>query len=357
MADFTDCELGDVRVGQRVALSFRKRYTDKERSFSGYFWKAVPLRGTGEGLERAAIRFDDRVAIVTGAGGGLGRMYALELAKRGARVVVNDFGGGKDGSGGGAGPADRVVDEIRASGGEAVASYESVGSEEGGRRIVEKAIETFGRVDILINNAGILRDKTLVKTEPADWDAVMEAHLKGAYNVTRPAFVKMREGGYGRIVFTSSAAGLYGNFGQTNYSAAKMGLVGFMNTLKLEGEKHNIKVNTITPIAGTRLTEGVLPEELFARMKPEFVAPMVLYLCAEQCPVSGSVYNAGMGFFNRAAIVTGPGCMIGDGMQPPPVEEVAANMDKIKSLEGCQEYPNAMAAYAPMIEAVGKAGA
>jgi NAD(P)-dependent dehydrogenase (short-subunit alcohol dehydrogenase family)/acyl dehydratase len=303
---------------------------------------------------RGSIRFDDRVAIVTGAGGGLGRMYALELARRGARVVVNDFGGGKDGSGGDAGPADRVVDEIRSLGGEAVASYESVASEEGGRRIVEKAVESFGRVDILINNAGILRDKTLVKTEPADWDAVMEVHLKGAYNVTRPAFVKMREGGYGRIVFTSSAAGLYGNFGQTNYSAAKMGVVGFMNTLKLEGEKHNIKVNTITPIAGTRLTEGVLPEDLFARLKPEFVAPMVLYLCAEQCPVSGSVYNAGMGIFNRAAIVTGLGCTIGNGERPPTVEEVADNMDRIKSLEGCREYPNAMAAYSPMMETVSK---
>jgi NAD(P)-dependent dehydrogenase (short-subunit alcohol dehydrogenase family)/acyl dehydratase/putative sterol carrier protein len=302
---------------------------------------------------RGMIRFDGRVAIVTGAGGGLGRAYALELAGRGARVLVNDFGGGKDGAGqGGKGPADRVVDEIRASGGEAAASYESVASAEGGRRIVEKAIETFGRVDILINNAGILRDKTLAKIEPGDWDAVMDVHLKGAYNVTRSAFLKMREGGYGRIVFTSSAAGLYGNFGQTNYSAAKLGLVGFMNTLKLEGEKHNIKVNTIVPLAGTRLTEGVLPEEFFERLKPEFVAPMVLYLCAEGCEENGMIFNAGAGVFSRTALVTGPGTLIGSAKSPVAVEEIQRNWKAINNLEGAREYPNAVAAYAAMMEAV-----
>jgi len=186
------------------------------------------------------IRFEGRVAIVTGAGAGLGRVYALELAKRGAKVVVNDFGGARDGTGGSKAAADKVVEEIKALGGEAVASYESVATPEGGEAIVRKAVESFGRVDILINNAGILRDRTLVKMEPETWDAVLDVHLKGAYNVTRPAFVKMREQGYGRIVMTTSAAGLYGNFGQTNYSAAKMGLVGMMNTLKLEGERHGL---------------------------------------------------------------------------------------------------------------------
>jgi len=179
----------------------------------------------------------------------------------------------------------------------------------------------------------------------------MDVHLKGAYNVTRPAFIKMRENGYGRIVLTSSAAGLYGNFGQTNYSAAKMGLVGFMNTLKLEGEKHNIKVNTVAPVAGTRLTEDVLPPDLFEKLTPEFVAPLMLYLCSEQCPVNGAIYNAGMGYFNRVAFLTGPGGVIGDGKEVPTPEAVAANMEDIKSLEGAEEFPNATAAFGPMLDA------
>jgi NAD(P)-dependent dehydrogenase (short-subunit alcohol dehydrogenase family)/acyl dehydratase/putative sterol carrier protein len=300
---------------------------------------------------QGGIRFDGRVAVVTGAGAGLGRAYALELAGRGARVVVNDLGGSRDGQGGNRGAADRVVEEIKALGGEAVASYDSVSTPEGGEAIVRTALETFGKLDILINNAGILRDKTLVKMEPENWDAVMDVHLKGAYNVTRPALVKMRENRYGRIVFTSSAAGLYGNFGQTNYSAAKMGLVGFMNTLKLEGEKHNIKVNTVAPIAGTRLTEDVLPPEVFAKLKPEFVTPLVLYLSSEPCPVSGHIYNAGMGYFNRVAVLTGPGTVLGDGKEAPSPEAVAAEMDRIRSLDGAREFPNATAAFGPLLEA------
>ncbi len=352
-ADFTDCELGDVRVGQPVTLSFRKRYTDKERGFTGYFWKAVPVQGWTPPKEEPVIRFDGRVAIVTGAGGGLGRVYALELAKRGAKVVVNDLGGAKDGSGEGARrAADGVVEEIKAMGGEAVASYESVSTTEGGEAIVEGAVKAYGRVDLVINNAGILRDRTFAKMEPESWDAVMSVHLRGVYNVTRPAFVKMREQGYGRIVLTSSAAGLYGNFGQTNYSAAKMGLVGLMNTLKLEGEKHDIKVNTVVPIAGTRLTEGVLPPEVFERLKPEFVAPMVLYLCSEGCEENGMIFNAGMGFFNRAAIVTGPGMLVGDGKTVPTPEEIHKNWEAINSLSNAKEYVNAVAAYGPMLDAM-----
>jgi len=203
----------------------------------------------------------------------------------------------------------------------------------------------------VINNAGILRDKTLPKMAPANWDAVMDVHLKGTYNVTRPAFIKMRENRYGRIIFTTSAAGLYGNFGQTNYSAAKMGLVGFMNTLKLEGEKHNIKINTVAPVAATRLTEDILPPDLLQKLKPEFVAPLVLYLCSEQCPVTGAIYNAGMGYFNRVAVKTGPGLIVGNGKEPPSPAEVATDMKKIKSLEGAQEYPNATAAFSPMLDA------
>jgi NAD(P)-dependent dehydrogenase (short-subunit alcohol dehydrogenase family)/acyl dehydratase/putative sterol carrier protein len=310
-----------------------------------------------EELERrgrlGGIRFDDQVAVVTGAGAGLGRIYALELAKRGAKVVVNDLGGAPDGSGKGSqSAADKVVDEIKDLGGEAVANYDSVATAEGGKSIVDSAIKAFGKLDIVINNAGILRDKTIVKMEPENWDMVMDVHLKGAYNVSRPAFVKMRENRYGRIILTTSAAGLYGNFGQTNYSAAKMGLVGFMNTMKLEGDKHNIKVNTIAPVASTRLTKDILPPDLLEKMKPEFVAPLVLYLCSEQCPVSGAIYNAGMGYYNRVAIATGPGSVVGDGKEAPTPEDVAANLDKIKSLEGAEEYPNATAAFSPMLDAL-----
>jgi 3-hydroxy-3-methylglutaryl CoA synthase/NAD(P)-dependent dehydrogenase (short-subunit alcohol dehydrogenase family)/putative sterol carrier protein len=353
MADFTDCELDDVQVGQRVSLAFRKRYTDKERGFTGYFWKAIPLAGTApEKEDTAGIRFDGRVAIVTGAGAGLGRVYALELASRGASVVVNDLGGAQDGSGNGSrSPAEQVVEEIKVSGGEAVANYDSVATPEGGKAIVDTAIKAFGRLDIVINNAGILRDKTLVKMEPENWDVVMGVHLKGAYNVTRPAFVNMRENRYGRIVFTTSAAGLYGNFGQTNYSAAKMGLVGFMNTLKIEGEKHNIKVNTVAPIAGTRLTEDVLPPDLFEKLTPEFVAPLVLYLCSEKCEENGMIFNAGMGYFNRVAIATGPGTVIGDGTKAPTLEEIHKNWDAINDLSGPQEFDSAVAAFGPMLDA------
>ncbi|MBW1704511.1 MAG: SDR family NAD(P)-dependent oxidoreductase, partial [Deltaproteobacteria bacterium] len=203
----------------------------------------------------------------------------------------------------------------------------------------------------VINNAGILRDKTIAKMEPENWDAVMDVHLKGAYNVTRPAFIKMRENGYGRIVLTSSAAGLYGNFGQTNYSAAKMGLVGFMNTLKLEGEKHNIRVNVVAPIAGTRLTEDVLPPDLFKKLTPEFVAPLVLYLCSEKCEENGLIFNAGMGYFNRVGIATGPGTVIGDGVKPPTLEDIHRNWDAINDFSGPQEFPNTTAAFGPMLDA------
>ncbi|MDZ7699356.1 MAG: SDR family NAD(P)-dependent oxidoreductase [Deltaproteobacteria bacterium] len=353
MADFTDCALEDVRVGQQVRLTFRRRYVDKERGFSGYFWKAVPLPGSGpEPGEAEGIRFDGRVAIVTGAGAGLGRDYALNLARRGARVVVNDLGGAPDGSGKGAkAPADQVVEEIIAAGGEAVANYDSVATPEGGEAIVDTAIQAFGKLDILINNAGILRDKTLVKMDPENWDAVMDVHLKGAYNVTRPAFVKMRENRFGRIVLTTSAAGLYGNFGQTNYSAAKTGLLGFMNTLKLEGEKHDIRVNTVAPVAATRLTQDILPPDLLEKLKPEFVTPLVLFFSSDQCDESGFIINAGMGYFNRAAIVTGPGKALSDGNEPPTLEDIHKHWDAVNRMEGAETFDSATAAFGPMLDA------
>ena len=285
------------------------------------------------------IRFDDRVAIVTGAGGGLGRVYALELARRGARVVVNDLGGTRDGIGqGSTNPADTVVEEIKALGGEAVANYDSVTTPEGGENIVKTALDTFGSVDILINNAGILRDKSFLKMEPENWQMVLDVHLNGAYNVSRPAFRAMKEKGYGRILMTTSAAGLYGNFGQTNYTAAKMGLVGLMNALKLEGQKYDIKVNTIAPLATSRLSEDVLPPDFLDKLKPELVAPLVLFLCSEGCPVSGNIYNAAMGSFNSAAMVTGPGTTVGDGTEIPTPEEVISKWDQITSLKGGKEY-------------------
>jgi NAD(P)-dependent dehydrogenase (short-subunit alcohol dehydrogenase family)/uncharacterized OB-fold protein/putative sterol carrier protein len=352
LADFTDCALEEVRVNQPVSMAFRRRYVDDERGFSGYFWKAIPLPMEEETEAGEAIRFDGQAAIVTGAGAGLGRVYALELAGRGARVVVNDLGGARDGRGdGSATPADLVVEEIRAAGGEAVANYDSVATPEGGEAVVNCALEHFGRVDIVINNAGILRDKTLAKMDPGNWDAVMDVHLKGAYNVTRPAFVKMRENGYGRIILTTSAAGLYGNFGQTNYSAAKMGLIGFMNTVKLEGEKHDIRINTVAPFAATRLTEDVLPPDLLEKLKPEFITPMVVYLSSSQCQETGMIYNAGMGYFNRAAVVTGPGAVIGDGSRVPTLEEIHQQWEAINDMAGAREYANATAAFGPMLDA------
>jgi len=346
--DFTDCELDDVRVGLPVKMAFKRKGVDKQRGFVNYFWKAVPVPGAAE--EKDKIRFDDCVAVVTGAGAGLGRAYALELAKRGARVVVNDLGGARDGSGqGSASAADKVVDEIKALGGEAVANYDNVATAEGGENIVRTALDTFGRLDILINNAGILRDKSFLKMEPENWQTVMDVHLNGAYHVTRPAMTAMKEKGYGRIVMTTSAAGLYGNFGQTNYSAAKMALVGLMNTLKLEGQKYNIKVNTIAPIAASRLTEDVMPPELFEKSKPEFVVPMVTYLCGESCKESGAIFNSGMGYFNRAAILTGPTVQLGDPDNPPSPEQIHENWDQINSMDGAKEMEDANTAIFALI--------
>jgi len=279
------------------------------------------------------INFTGRVAIVTGAGGGLGRNHAIELAKRGAKVVVNDLGGSRTGVGSSASAADHVVEEIRTLGGETVPNYDNVATPEGGENIVRTAIDAFGKVDILINNAGILLDSTFGKMDEKKWDAVVAVHLKGTFCVTKPAFIHMMRQGYGRIVMTTSGSGLFGNFGQTNYASAKMGVVGFANVLKLEGAKYNIKTNVIAPIAGTRLTEDVVPPEIFKRMRVDFVTPAVLYMCSEECQDSGVIINAGLGYFSRSAIMTGEGVILSDGNKIPTPEEVMENWSRITSLE------------------------
>lgn len=352
MADFTDCRHEEVFVGQPVDLVFRRRYADKERGFSGYFWKAIPdPKAEKPKVVVPGLDFKGRAAVITGAGAGLGRVYALELAKLGAMVVVNDLGGSRDGSGAGTSAADKVVEEIKKLGGQAVANYDSVATAEGGAAIVQSAIDAFGRIDILINNAGILRDKSFVKMSPEDWKAVRSVHLDGAYYVTQPAFLKMKEQGFGRIVMTTSAAGLYGNFGQVNYSAAKMALIGMMNTMKLEGDRYDVRINTIAPVATTRLTEDILPPDMLEKMKPEFIASMVLAFCAAECKMSGEIINAGMGYYNRAAVLTSPGVVVGDGSKPPSVEDIHKNWEAINDFTGAVEFGNLNAALSPMLDA------
>jgi NAD(P)-dependent dehydrogenase (short-subunit alcohol dehydrogenase family) len=240
------------------------------------------------------LGYDGKVAIITGAGGGLGRQHALLLASRGALIVVNDLGGSVDGTGENASAAQKVVDEIKAAGGEAVANHSSVATPEGGHEIVQTAIDTYGRVDIVINNAGILRDKAFHNMEPDLMNPVFDVHLKGAFHVTQPAWVRMREQGYGRIISTSSAAGIFGNFGQTNYGAAKMGLVGFTRVLAVEGAKYNIKANAIAPLALTRMTETIMGA-LGDKLDPGLVSPLVAYLAHDDCPVSGQTFSVGGG--------------------------------------------------------------
>lgn len=290
------------------------------------------------------IRFDGRVAVVTGAGGGLGRAHALLLASRGAKVVVNDPGGAVNGVGGDDAAAHRVVAEIRAAGGEAVASLHSVSEPEGARAIVQVAADTWGRVDVLVNNAGILRDKSLVKMDPADFASVVAVHLLGSAWCTQAALPHMQAQGYGRIVMTTSAAGLYGNFGQTNYGAAKLGLVGLMNSLKLEGQKHGILVNTVAPVALTRMTEGLGFSTLLAEASPERVAAAVAFLASEACTFSGEIVSAGAGYFSRVQIVEGPGVHLPpEGITP---EGVADAWPAIAAMDGAQPFASATAALA-----------
>ncbi|WP_448585530.1 SDR family NAD(P)-dependent oxidoreductase [Thermaurantiacus sp.] len=278
-----------------------------------------------------AIRFDNRVAIVTGAGGGLGRRYAIDLAARGCRVVVNDLGGARDGSGGSAAAAEAVVAEIERAGGEAMASSASVTDEAGVAAMVEAAKARWGRIDILINNAGILRDRTFAKMTLDDFRAVLEVHLMGSVICTKAVWEMMREAAYGRILMTTSSTGLYGNFGQANYGAAKLGLVGLMKTLALEGAKYNVRVNTIAPLAATRMTEDLLPPALLQRMGPETVSPAALYLVSEEAP-NGVVLNAGGGGFEAAHVTLTRGIHVGTEAMTP--ETVAARIGEIRDRTG-----------------------
>jgi NAD(P)-dependent dehydrogenase (short-subunit alcohol dehydrogenase family) len=281
--------------------------------------------------EENVIDFQDRVAVVTGAGGGLGRSHALLLASRGAAVVVNDLGGDMSGGGESRTAAQSVVDEIAAAGGAAVAEYSSVATPDGGAAIVQKALDEFGRIDILINNAGILRDKSFGKLEFEDLDAVLDVHLRGAFFVTKPAFAAMREAGYGRIIMTSSASGILGNFGQSNYGAAKMGLVGFMNVLKLEGAKYNIKVNTVAPTAHTRMTTELLGP-LAEKLQPEHVSPAVAYLASEACELTGEIWSVGGGAVSRMFVGLTHGYF--QKGEPMTIEDVESNLHDIRDQDG-----------------------
>ena len=278
------------------------------------------------------IRFDGRVAVITGAGGGLGKTYAMELGRRGASVVVNDLGGAADGSGKGHSMADQTVNEIKAAGGQAVANYDSVATPAGGEAIIKTALDSFGRVDIVINNAGILRDKSFAKLEPQDLEIVLDVHLKGAFYVSQPAFKAMKEQNYGRFLFTASAAGIFGNFGQTNYGAAKMGLVGLSNVLAVEGAKNNIKSNVIAPIAKTRLTENLLGP-MASNLEPNTVTPLACYLVSEACELTHEVFSVGGGRFARVFVGLAPGWFAGKG-KAVSLEDVRDHLGQIMDEKG-----------------------
>ncbi|TFW01131.1 SDR family NAD(P)-dependent oxidoreductase [Oxalobacteraceae bacterium OM1] len=277
-------------------------------------------------MQDTAIRFDNQVAIVTGAGGGLGRSHALQLAARGAKVVVNDLGVARDGSGNSVSAAQRVVDEIRAAGGEAIASGASVTDPAAVQAMVDEAMQTWGRIDILVNNAGFLRDKTFSKMSLDDFRSIVDVHLMGAVYCTKAVWEIMKQQNYGRIVMTTSSSGLFGNFGQANYGAAKMALVGLMQTLALEGHKYGINVNCLAPTAATRMTEELMTPEDLAMLVPERVTPGMLYLVSREAPTR-MILCAGAGTFSRSNVTLTDGFYVGDA--PDAAEQVAANLERL----------------------------
>ncbi|XP_076587439.1 peroxisomal multifunctional enzyme type 2 [Chaetodon auriga] len=285
-----------------------------------------------------SLSFEGRVVLVTGAGGGLGREYALAFAQRGASVVVNDLGADTKGGGKSSAAADKVVEEIRAKGGKAVANYDSV---EDGEKLIQSALDAFGRIDVVVNNAGILRDRSFARTSDLDWDLIQRVHLRGSFLVTRAAWNHMKNQKFGRIIMTASAAGIYGNFGQANYSAAKLGLVGLANTLAIEGRKYNVHCNTIAPVAGSRLTETIMPPDLVAALKPEYVAPLVLWLCHEQCQESGGLFEVGAGWIGKLRWERTQGCTVRQKNQPATPEAVRDQWDKICDFTDATKPANA----------------
>jgi len=273
---------------------------------------------------------EDRVVVITGAGGGLGRQYALLAAAEGAKVVVNDLGGARDGSGASTSMADGVVDEIRAAGGEAVANYDDIATEAGAQSLIAAAVESFGSVHGVVNNAGILRDASFAKMTRDEFEKVLSVHLLGSFYVTHAAWPHLRKQGYGRVVLATSTSGIYGNFGQSNYGTAKAGLMGLAATLSIEGARDNILVNCVAPLAATRMTEDVAPPELLAKLGPEHVAPVVVHLLSEACGDTGSVFVAGGGNVHRVRQFQNKGAQFAE---PPTVQELAARWDEVTDLD------------------------
>jgi len=299
------------------------------------------------------IRFDGRVAVVTGAGAGLGRSHALALASRGAKVVVNDPAMSRRNGAEGSRAADDVVAEIRAAGGEAIANHDSIAEMAAAQRLIDQAVSRYGKVDILVNNAGVLRDKTFAKMDMGDWDLVLKVHLSGSAYCTRAAWPEMQKNKYGRVVFTTSNAGLYGSFGQANYSAAKMGLLGLMNTLKHEGLKHNILVNTVAPVAATQMTEGVLPAEIAPHFSPEHASAAVLVMCHEGFTHSGQVCSAAAGHYALVYV----SCSIGRQFAPASVvspEALWQAWEGVANRNGSRTFPAAGAETEAILESIAK---
>ncbi|XP_038164044.1 peroxisomal multifunctional enzyme type 2 [Cyprinodon tularosa] len=307
-----------------------------------------------------SLSFEGRVVLVTGAGGGLGKEYALAFASRGASVIVNDLGVDTKGGGRSSAAADKVVEEIRAKGGKAVANYDSV---EDGEKLIQTALDAFGRIDIVVNNAGILRDRSFARTSDLDWDLIHRIHLRGSFLVTRAAWNHMKNQKFGRIIMTASAAGIYGNFGQANYSAAKLGLLGLANTLAIEGQKYNIHCNTIAPVAGSRLTETVMPPDLVASLKPEYVAPLVLWLCHEQCQENGGLFEAGAGWIGKLRWERTQGGIVRQKNKPMNPEGVRDQWDAICDFKNAtkpanvQESLHSVVSVLSQVESDGEVGA
>jgi NAD(P)-dependent dehydrogenase (short-subunit alcohol dehydrogenase family) len=299
------------------------------------------------------IRFDERVAIVTGAGAGLGRSHAMLLASRGAKVVVNDPGGAVDGRGGEHAVADAVVAEIRAGGGQAVANYDSVADQQGARNIIDTAMNTWGRIDALVNNAGILRDRAFSNMTLEDFEFTVQVHFMGTVYCAKAAWPIMRQQQYGRIVVTTSGSGTVGNFGQSNYGAAKMAVNGLINVLRLEGAKYNILCNAISPSAHTRMTENLLPSQMAKYMRPEFVSPAVAWLCSEECNANGEIIAATAGSYARVQYFQSEGVQF-DPDQPVTIEMVAEKIDAIRDLSRAKPYTGLMGTVEASLRAMGK---